>query len=225
MKNSRKIAYIFLFSFASAGSVFAGNALIFNDSGLIGFREGRAVFGIYDSRNATFSCRFLFIEDRDAPKKSNVENYTDTSLLTYVLSEKSFEFSNRNKLFDISADLYRRDNEWVIQKKSGQAGCENSAGTFTFGLKDLQSVTYYVTQEMPAIGIRIVSGKTRFYDIRGGNFVPEKSYLVDGDAVVELKTKGDYSYIRYVGMKPTAEGHVTFGWLRTNALVDPFPSK
>ncbi|MGS0897243.1 hypothetical protein ACVBGC_32650 [Burkholderia stagnalis] len=225
MNSTNKVSLSFLLFLLSAQTVYAGEALIFSDSSLIGFRDGKHISGIYDSRNAKFSCSFLFTEDRDAAKAANVDDYTDTPILTYILGDKSPEFANRDKAFDIKGDLYRRDNEWIIRTKAGQAGCENATGTFMFDIKDFQAVTYYVTKEVPATGIRIAKSKTFFYDNHDGNFIEKKSYLVYGDAVVELKSQGDYSYVRYVGTGPKLDGRVTFGWLHTKDLVDPFPSK
>lgn len=223
MNNSSKFIAFFLLAFLSIRFAAAGEAIIFDKPGLIGFRDGKTISGLYDSRNAKFSCSFLFIEDSASSKTANVDDYTDTPLLTFVLGEDSPEFSNRNKTFDIKADLYRRDNEWTIQTKSAQAGCENATGTFIFDLKDFRAVTYYVTEEVPAIGIRIVKSKAPFFVNHDGNFVAKKSYLVDGDGVVVLKTQGDFSYVRYVGTGPKFEGRVTFGWVHTRNLVDPFP--
>ncbi len=223
MNNSSKsIALLFVASLSSSLS-FAGEAIIFDHPGLIGFHDGSSVSGFYDSRNAKFSCSFLFAEDRGKSDAKDVDDYIATPLLTFVLGEKSPSFANRNKAFDIKANLYRRDDEWVIQTEAGQAGCENAAGTFTFGPKDYRSVSYRVTQQVPAIGIRIAKRKTIFYDNRDGKFVARKSYLVYGDGVVALKTQGDFSYIRYVGAGPRGEGRITFGWVRTADLVDPFP--
>ncbi|WP_321782029.1 hypothetical protein [Burkholderia pyrrocinia] len=223
MTNSSKLIVLCLLTFLSTRFALAGEAIIFNDTRLIGFRDGTTISGLYDSRNAKFSCSFLFVEDSNRSKAANVDDYTDTPLLTFVLGENSPEFSKRNKTFDIEADLYRRDNEWVMQTKSAQAGCENATGTFTFDLKDFRAVTYYAIKEVPAIGIRIVKSKAPFFDNHDGNFVAKKSYLVDGDGVVVLKTQGDFSYIRYVGTGPKFEGRVTFGWVHTRDLVDPFP--
>ncbi|WP_175958552.1 hypothetical protein [Burkholderia sp. BCC0405] len=223
MNNSNKSVALFFVAWLSTSPSFAGEAIIFDQPGLIGFRDGSSVSGFYDSRNAKFSCSFLFTEDRDKSNAENVGDYIATPLLTFVLGEKSPNFVKRNKAFDIKANLYRRDDEWVIQTQTGQAGCENATGVFAFSPKDYRSVSYRVTQQVPAIGIRIAKSKTIFYDDRNGKFVARKSYLVYGDGVVALKTQGEFSYIRYVGTGPRFEGRVTFGWVRTEDLVDPFP--
>ncbi|AJY04961.1 hypothetical protein SB768_24345 [Burkholderia sp. SIMBA_043] len=223
MNNSSKFIALLFVTSLSVPLSFAGEAIIFDQPGLVGFRDGSSVSGFYDSRNAKFSCSFLFAEDGGKSDAKDVDGYAATSLLTFIMGEKSPSFSSRNKAFDIRATLYRRDDEWVIQTEAGQAGCENATGTFTFGPKDYRSVSYRVTQQVPAIGIRIAKSKTLFYDNRDGRFFARKSYLVYGDGVVVLKTQGDFSYIRYVGAGPRGEGRVTFGWVRTADLVDPFP--
>ncbi|MCR4467490.1 hypothetical protein [Burkholderia sp. SCN-KJ] len=224
MSSSSKFI-VFLFVASISRLSFAGEAILFNDPSLIGFRDGRAISGFYDSENEKFSCSFLFVEGGDRSSSVSVEGYVDTPLLTFVLGELSPEFQNRNKVFDIKGILYRRDSEWVIQTEVGQAGCENATGVFAFGPKDFRSVTYHVIREVPAIGIRIVKGKAAFYDNRDGKFVARKSYLVEGDGVIVMKNQGDFSYIRYVGAGPKFEGRVTFGWVRTRDLVNPFPRK
>ncbi|WP_152608034.1 hypothetical protein [Burkholderia sp. A9] len=224
MSSSSKFIVPLFFASISRLS-FAGEAILFNDPSLIGFRNGRAISGFYDSGNEKFSCSFLFVENGDRPSSVSVEGYVDTPLLTFVLGELSPEFRNRNKAFDIKGILYRRDSEWVIQTEIGQAGCENATGVFAFGPKDFRSVTYHVIREFPAIGIRIVKGEAVFYDNRDGKFMARKSYLVEGDGVIVMKNQGDFSYIRYVGAGPKFKGRVTFGWVRTRDLVDPFPKK
>ncbi|UTV59017.1 hypothetical protein [Burkholderia arboris] len=224
MSSSSKFIVLLLVASISRLS-FAGDAILFNDPSLIGFRNGSAVSGFYDSRNAKFSCSFLFVEDGGGSSGVSVEDYIDTPLLTFVLGGLSPEFQNRNKVFDIKGILYRRDSEWVIQTEIGQAGCENATGVFTFGPKDFRSTTYHVVREVPAIGIRIVKGKAAFYDNRDGKFVARKSYLVEGDGVIVMKNQGDFSYIRYVGTGPKFDGRVTFGWVHARDLVDPFPPK
>ncbi|MFL9963506.1 hypothetical protein PQR02_21025 [Paraburkholderia sediminicola] len=196
MINLNKIIAFIATSILPIPVAYAGHVIIFDNPNLIGFRNGETVSGFYDAEDQKFSCFFLFFQDKKEPKAVNVNGYTDIKLLTFTPSEDSFEFSNRNRTYDIGGNLYRRENEWIIRTTTAQAGCENAMGTFTFDSDDFRAASYYVEQELPAIGIRLIKNKSNFYDYRGGKFVARKGYLTKWNGVVILRTLDQFSFVR-----------------------------
>ena len=225
MINLNKIIAFIVILLLRISATYAGQAIIFDNPNLIGFRNGEAVSGFYDAENKKFSCLFLFFQDRKESKAVSVKGYTNTKLLTFTPSEDSFEFSNRNRTYDIDGSLYRRENEWIIRTTSAQAGCENAMGTFTFDPDDFRAASYYVEQELPAIGIRLIKNRSNFYDFRGGKFVARKGYLTKWNGVVILRTLDQFSFVRFVDPRANVEnpGRVTTGWVRSADLANPFP--
>ncbi|MBB5408624.1 hypothetical protein HDG34_002561 [Paraburkholderia sp. HC6.4b] len=204
---------------------FAGEAILFDDPSLVGYREGGRIYGFYDAENEKFSCSFLFFQDDKGSHSLDIDGYTDTKLLTFVPGNGSFKFSNRDKSFDIRGDLYRNGNEWVIKTSSGQAGCENATGGFIFDLGSMEAAKYYAVKKIPAIGIRLVNGKSSLYDYRDGKFLAKKSYLTKWNVVVILETHNQFSLVRFADPRLNVEsyGRVTTGWVHTSDLVNPFP--
>jgi hypothetical protein len=214
-------------SFLCFANAYAGEAIIFDDPGLIGFRNGKLISGIYSMENQKFGCIFLFFENGLTSKAAANEEFSDTKILTFVPGDKSFLFADRDTTFDIAGDLYRHEDEWSIRTSRGQAGCENATGEFMSDLGGNPGASIYkVEKRIPAIGIRLVAGKTYFYEYSGGEFVKRKGYLTKWNGVVVLKTRGQFSYVRFVDARLNAAslGRVTTGWIRTTDLVNPFPS-
>ncbi|SIT50599.1 conserved hypothetical protein [Paraburkholderia piptadeniae] len=205
---------------------FAGEAILFDDPSLVGYVDDGRISGFYDAENEKFSCSFFFLQDNEELHPPNLDGYTDTKLLTFVPSDKSFEFSRRDKSFDIKGDLYRSGNEWVIKTSSAQAGCENAAGGFIFKLGSLEATKYVVAKKIAAIGIRLVSGKSIIHDYRSRKFIATKSYLIKWNVVVVLETRNQFSLVRFADPRLNADsyGRVTTGWVRSSDLVDPFPA-
>lgn len=202
----------------------AGEAVIFDDPGLVGYRNNGPIYGSYSAENEKFSCSFLFLQNTSQIFPDHGD-YTDTKLLTFVPSDHSFEFSNRDKSFDINGDLYRNEDEWVIQTSSGQAGCENATGGFTFDVGSEEASRFHIKGKIPAIGIRIVKRKSYLYNYRDGYFLARKSYLAKWNVVVALKSSREFSLVRFTDPRLDVEsyGRVTIGWVHTADLVDPFP--
>ncbi|MBP0590014.1 hypothetical protein J8I87_09825 [Paraburkholderia sp. LEh10] len=98
-------------------------------------------------------------------------------------------------------------------------------GTFTFDPNDFRSVSYYVQQEIPAIGIALAKRKTNFFDYQNGTYVARKGYLAKWNAVIILQIRDQFSLVRFVNPHTNVEnfGRVTTGWVRSSDLVNPFP--
>jgi len=138
----------------------AGEALIFNDSGLTGYKEAGSIAGIYSSVSTRFSCLFIFFQREPQFYSVNKDGFSNTKIMTFTPGDGLLVFEDRDKKFDIFGNLYRRDERWIIRTSRAQAGCENSAGAFTFDLGDPSARVYRVVQKIPAIGIRLVKNKT-----------------------------------------------------------------
>ncbi|MFP6561189.1 hypothetical protein WJ542_23210 [Paraburkholderia sp. B3] len=225
MINLSKIFTGAVFALAMAARGFAGEAILFDDPSLIAYRDDGRIYGLYDAQNEKFSCNFLFFEKSDGTSNSVIDGYTDTKLLTFIPDGDSFEFSNRDRDFDIDGDLYRREDEWIIRTSSGQAGCENSAGGFIFKLGSMEAIKYHIARKFSSSGIRIVRSKTLLYDRRGKEFFTRRGYLAKWNAVVVLESQKQYSLIRFSDPRLNVEsyGRVTTGWVHTSDLVNPLP--
>ncbi|WP_321798065.1 hypothetical protein [Burkholderia sp. BCC1988] len=133
------------------------------------------------------------------------------------------DFEDRDKDYDIDGYLYKKYEGWVLRTVSPQAGCSSVQGIFSADPPDISAKEFFTSSEIPALGIRLVTKKSNLHDIKGGKFIVKNSYLISGDAVVVLKVRGEFSYVRYVNTGPKFDGRITFGWLRSKDLVDPFP--
>jgi hypothetical protein len=172
------------------------------------------------------SCVFFFFEDKFAPGMMDEDGFSNKKIMTFGPSDKSFLFEDRDKIYDIDGNLYRKQGQWIIKTSTGQAGCETSAGVFMADRRSLSARTYTITGEFPAIGIRLVKDKSHFYDYKNGNYVARKGYLTKWDGVVQIKTQRDFSYVRFVDPRADAKtfGKVTTGWIHSSDLVNPFPT-
>nr|WKF55909.1 hypothetical protein HUO10_000353 [Paraburkholderia busanensis] len=207
-----------------ATSAFAGSALLFQDPYLLAYKDSDKITGIYSSIGSVRSCYFLFYGSLNKEHPDN-NGYSASEIETFLPGEKILDFENRDRAFDISGKLYRDDDGWVIRTTHPQAGCASAQGVFEFDPPDFRAKNYEIKSTVPAMGIRIVKSKSFFYDLKDEKFVPRKGYLTKWNGVVVLKISRDFSYVRYVDTGPKFDGRVTFGWLRSNDLVDPFPVK
>jgi hypothetical protein len=225
MNNINKIIACAYLMLAMTAQGFAGEAILFDDPGLVAYRDGDRIYGFYDAKNEKFSCNFFFFEKKAGAANSVIDGYSDTKVLTFIPDEKSFEFSNRDRDFDIDGDLYSRKDEWVMRTSSGQAGCENSAGGFIFNLESTEATKYHIARMLSSSGIRIVRSKTFLYDRRGKKFFARRGYLAKWNSVVVLESQNQYSLIRFTDPRLNVKsyGRVTTGWVRSADLVDPFP--
>lgn len=205
-----------------SGSVFAGSAVLFQQPYLIAFVNSNRVTGIYSRIGEAGSCYFLFygVFGKNYPDKMD---YSTFKINTFLSGDSSLDFASRDKDYDIDGYLYKKDEGWVLRTVSPQAGCSSAQGIFSADPPDISATEFFISSEIPALGIRLVKKRSTLHELKGGEFIVKKSYLVSGDAVVVLKVRGEFSYIRYVNTGPKFEGRITFGWLRSKDLIDPFP--
>ncbi|WP_460901022.1 hypothetical protein [Paraburkholderia jirisanensis] len=204
----------------------AGEAIIFDDPSLTGYKEGNVISGMHALRSGRFSCIFLFIQKESSPTSIDKDGFSDTKIITFTPGSKSFLFENREKMFDIDGNLYRRDGDWIIKTVEGQAGCESSAGSFMSDRYSANATTYSLSHTIPAKGIRLVKAKSNFYRYNNGKYKILKQYLTKWNGVVLIKTQDDFSYVRFVDARADEKtfGRVTTGWIHSNDLVNPFPT-
>ncbi|GAB2868298.1 hypothetical protein GCM10027093_00020 [Paraburkholderia jirisanensis] len=203
----------------------AGEAIIFDRPGLTGYRENNEISGMHAMENGRFSCIFFFFEDKSVPSTIHEDGFSETKIMTFGPNEKSFLFEDRDKIFDIPGKLYDKDRHWIIKTATAQAGCETSAGVFTFDRHSLSARTYTIADEIPAIGIRLVKKKSSLYNYKNGKYVIRRDYLTKWDGVIQIKIQGNFSYVRFVDARADAKtfGRVTTGWIHSTDLVNPFP--
>ena len=204
----------------------SGEAIFFNQGNLIAYQENDVIEGFYDSENKKFSCYFLFSQyPGDKLKSPVIKGYSSTKILTFVPGDASLNFSARFKEFDIDGFIYRSETDWVVKTARPQAGCANAMGVFEFNPLQEGAESYYVSDAVPAIGIRLVNKRAGLFDLKNGKFALRKSYLEKGDGVVVLKTYQQFSYVRYYNphMNTKNAAQVTTGWIHSADLVNPFP--
>jgi hypothetical protein len=118
INSSRKLAgTLVAFCFTCAN---AGEALVFNDPGLTGYKEGSTIAGVYSSVSTRFSCFFIFFQTRPTSNTTNEYGFSDTEIFTFVPGNDSLTFEDRNKRFDISGNLYRRDEKGQSKRRKGK---------------------------------------------------------------------------------------------------------
>ncbi|WP_459619939.1 hypothetical protein [Burkholderia sp. 3C] len=221
--NLNKIAFLFFLA-SICNASFAGEAMLFDEPNFVAYQDGGKVYGFYDARDPRFSCSFFFYEDGSSGL-NEIDGYSNTGLSTFVPGGKIFYYKGRNKGFDIAASLYRDEDEWMVRTKSGQAGCENAAGSFLATPNNSIGFSYHVEKKISALGIRLVERKTILHDMRNGEFIPRKGYLTTRDSVVLIDSRLDYSLVRYVNPYDNSknQGKVVTGWVKSGDLVNPFP--
>ncbi|MGY4730457.1 hypothetical protein [Burkholderia pyrrocinia] len=222
MNHLNKLILLYAMSIA-APSAFAGNALLFQDPHLVAYNDNGRITGVYSSIGNTQSCYFLFYGTLTggSPDKNG---YASSKIETFLPGDKILDFSNRAEGFDISGKLYSDDSDWIIRTDHPQAGCASAQGVFEFDPPDYRAKNYSIDSTIPALGIRLIKDKSILYDFKDGKFLARKGYLTKWDGVVVIKTTKDgFSYVRYVDAGPKHDGRVTFGWIHTSDLVDPFP--
>lgn len=204
----------------------AAEAIIFDNPNFVVIDLNGSLMGFYDARDVKSSCSFLFSQVGSAIKRAQ-SPYSEEKIITFVPGSSSLVFSRRDRKFDIFGALYRRDETWFVRTDTGQAGCENALGEFVFYPRDkVGGAIFDVVERIRAKEIRLVQHQSFFYDLRAGEYVSRKTYLTRGNAVVVLKTRDKFSYVRFADPRVNVSnpGRVTTGWIRTDDLVDPFPA-
>ncbi|MEI7294794.1 hypothetical protein WCQ02_21845 [Paraburkholderia tropica] len=227
MKNLSKLVAFMVCLVGFITTTIAGQAMIFDNPGLIVYKDGNRIYGFYDAETKRFSCYFLFFQNSSGTLKSDVEGYSRISLMTFVPHDgASLIFESRDKFFDIRGALYRNESEWIIHTDQGQAGCENAAGGFIFEPSDLAASRFNVESSIDSIGVRMVKRKTYFFDRENSKFFKRSSYLTRMNSVVVIQNQGPYSQVRFSDPRLYAQsyGRVTVGWVRSDDLINPFPT-
>ncbi|MEC5407847.1 hypothetical protein VOM14_20045 [Paraburkholderia sp. MPAMCS5] len=225
MRNLSKTFVFFLLATSSC-EVWSGQAFSFDKPGLVSFEDHGAISGYYNVSDGERSCTFLFVSAGGEINDPSKSPYSEVKLLTFVPRENSFSFSERDKSYDISGTLYRRDGTWIVRTDEGQAGCENSLGSFMSSRSDkVGGEIFSVRRTISATGIRLIGRKTYLFDLKRGRYVAKKAYLTKWDGVIVLQTHEPFTLVRFADAKSNVAnpGKVTTGWVRSADLVDPFP--
>jgi len=204
----------------------AGSAFVFDRTELLAFDEGGVVTGYYNAQGKKRSCVFLFAQNGAQMEGQPQPPYSETKILTYVPGEAEFSYVDRNQFFDITGELFRRDETWIVRTDEGQAGCESALGSFTSFPKDkVGGEIFNVEEKISAVGIRLITRKTYLHDFRNGKFVARKAYLAKRDGVIVIRMQDQFSYVRFTDTRvdTPSSGRITTGWVRSADLVNPFP--
>lgn len=204
----------------------AGVALIFDSPNIVVYKQKSDVFGFYSAENEKFSCDFLFISNHDGQRHPAAAGYDLTELLTFVQSDGRYSYGQRDLDFDVRGAAYSSEDEWILHTDIEQAGCGNAMGGFSFSPPDASAFRYRITNRIRALGVRTVTRKTPVYNMRSGAFIRKKGYLAEGNNVILIYEKRGFSYIRFSDPRAYVKdpGKVTYGWVHSKDLVNPFPS-
>jgi hypothetical protein len=222
MKNSANKIVASLLMATFSNFVNAGNLILFDSSNLVAYQSNAGISGFYREDDDRRSCYFFFYQLNFRPGAESANNYSIKKIDTFGLDYGKNKFLYRDRFggSDIPGYIYEKYNGWVISTKDEPGGCGFEVGSFHFPPTLPEATHYSVTKTIPAEGIRVVGGKSYFYDQIGTAFVKRNGYLIPGDAVVVLQGKGVFSFVRF--SDPT-NGKVTTGWIRSSDLVNPFP--
>lgn len=216
MKNSSKFnSLFFLFlSFFGTNFSYAGTLYEFEFTPLVMVEENNRFYGSFDFTHPVnpFSCSFLFFSsfEKNFPKK--IKGFS-----TYGT------YAERDQEFDSNGHLFLLENgEWLIQfDHVPDPGCINLGERFKEGPEDQYFHSFKLKQKKSVLGIRMIGvKKSFFYKKNGENLERKKTYLVASDVVVALKEFREFQLIQYRNPKSAL---VTFGWIKKNNLINPFP--
>jgi hypothetical protein len=225
--NSNKILSIIIFlSAIFGGSVsYASDLLLFDSPSLIVLQSGEKVYGYYGASEKNNSCMFFFAGGSEKPRKTMDGVYSILDIAAYVLNSDQYHYRERDEQYDKVGKVYIMGDQWIIQTTGEPAGCGGSTGFFHLDPYEHDAFRYYVRKKVPAIGIRVASRRTFFYDNQGIQFIKRKGYMVPGDVVAVLKESGGFSYVRYTDTDyfNQVPGRVTSGWVHSADLANPLP--
>ncbi|WP_157381570.1 hypothetical protein [Burkholderia ubonensis] len=226
MKISNKAALLvsLLLAIFSVSS-YAAKLLVFDTPYLMILQDGEKTTGVWDGRDAQFSCIFFF---QSTGVAGIAGEYQVQPVGTFFFQSGDYRYAHRDTKMDIPGSLYSNGDQWVLQTRDEQPGCGNSVGSFGLGPIDSNGGPvrrYIAKEELSAVGIRVVAKRAALYDKLGDSYRKRKGYLVAGDAVAVLREDRRYVYVRYTNPGPSDSdaGHVTVGWVLKEDLVDPFP--
>ncbi|WP_143137997.1 hypothetical protein [Burkholderia ubonensis] len=228
MKNSNKAALLVsLLLVIFSVSSYAAKLLVFDTPYLIILQDGEKTTGVWDGRDAQFSCTFFF---QSTGVAGVAGEYQVQPVGTFFFPSSDYRYAHRDTTMDIPGSLYSNGDQWVLQTRDEQPGCGNSVGSFGLGPVDSNGGPvrrYIAKEELSAVGIRVVSKRAALYNKIGDSYRKRKGYLVAGDAVAVLREDRRYAYVRYTNPGPSDSdaGHVTVGWVLKEDLVDPFPQR
>ncbi len=221
-----------IFSFAAlliisffCGVSHASSLLVFDSPSLIVIRSGNTLYGYYGAIEKNNSCMFFFAGSSESHKKTKDDVYSILDVETYALDSTQYHYNQRDKQYDRPGKIYILGDQWIIQTAGEPPGCGGATGFFHLDPYKLDAFRYYVSNRIPAVGIRVATKRTSFYEKRGALFSKRKSYITPGDVVAVLTVSGDFAFVRYTDpdyFNPVP-GRVTTGWVRTSNLENPFP--
>jgi hypothetical protein len=217
--------FVILMIFCLGRISYASSLLVFDSPSLIVLQSGEKMYGYYAASEKNNSCIFFFTGGGEKHKKTADGIYSIVDIKTYALGGDEYHYEERDVQYDKAGDVYTMGDQWIIQTIGEPPGCGGATGFFHLDPYEHDAFRYYVTKRIPAIGIRIVSNKSFFYDARGVQFVKRKGYVTSGDVVAVLKESGGFSYVRYTDPDYFSQdpGRITSGWVRSVDLTDPFP--
>lgn len=219
--NSNKLFHLLcvVVGFLYMHSAIAGEISLYDESRFVTFSDGKRLYGYYSAHNELFYCKFFFVTKKSVRIQDGVFPI-ETFDLDY--RGRKYKYARADLTSSIRGFLSKKRKTITIGTEKPRAGCQGAAGLFS----DDGGLPYTEVGKMRGVGIGVLSSKSRIY--RNSDLVGGVGYLSPGDAVVVIKRKNEYSYIRYINPDMLIEDddkrHITTGWIRSADLVNPFLS-
>lgn len=222
MPHLNKLFSIFII-FLLPNLVHGAELLIFDSPNMVILTSAERSIGYYGAVEGDKNCEFFFFETEKPSAMDGDDLKISLSSFSFTFPPKSYEYKDRDKRFDSKGELYGLQNQRVVRIENPEPGCIGWAvGAFKKKPSDKDAVRYTIASRSEALSIRVVAKKAFLYKKAGARFDRTRAYLVTGDVIVVLATSSTYSHVRYTN-PDSAKGQVTFGWLRSSEIVNPFP--
>jgi hypothetical protein len=223
-----RLAALLIFSTLTS-IAFPTNLLQFDAEGLIITRTSTGkIDGYYVGRSdesyiskkgdAIHVCQFLFHGSQIDKGKAKLSAW-EVSLIP----------PQENKR--VSGAIYINDDQWMVQFYPIPNGCRSKPDGDRFAVRS-STIEHTVPTQQQGLHAKLLN-KTQIIGIR---VLKEKASVkaeprdtsktvqeaTPGDVFITIRSKGKYSRVRHIDGESS---RVVDGWIRTAALVDPFPSR
>lgn len=215
MKKSFILVSLMLFTSLSASPCHADTVYAFSNPYLYAVRTNDRYFGFFSSLTRNSGCIFFFFQTENKFK----------ARIPIRIYETDGKFPESTSKIDANGEIYMNGDNWTLRSNELNAGCTMKANIvfpdFSAPEGEKKSNTFKVTKKFNGLAIKILNNKHYIYREINDSFVEQNSYLIDGDVVIVLAEKGEYSFVQYTNPM-TAK--IIKGWIRSHNIISPFPN-
>lgn len=204
----------FLLMTLSSLPAHASTIYTFGSPNLHAIKTDDRLMGFFSSLARGSGCIFFFYQTENKFK----------SRIPIRIYETDGKFPDSTSNNDANGEIYVNGDNWTLRSNNLNAGCTMKANIvfpdFAAPEDERKSNTFKVTKKFNGLAIKILDNKHYIYREINNSFVEQKSYLVNGDIVIVLAEKGEYSFVQYTNPMTTK---ITKGWIKSQSIVSPFP--